>query len=138
MRGSVALFCALILNLSNVYAITVPPLTRVINNEELRANSYWGELIVNSTTPNDKLLFVGNSVSYVYEIVKNARVSHQVLISGRWMKAAKEARSYEDIMHRYCSIIIDPLDLEGEDQQGRIVVVDFSTSGDSVVRSHTV
>jgi hypothetical protein len=35
MRGSVALFCALIQNVLHVNAITVPPLTRVINNEEL-------------------------------------------------------------------------------------------------------
>ena len=99
--------------------------------------------ILYSTEPTDKIIFVGNTPSYVYYSFSptDNRDVNLVPVSGRWMsdfrKASKAKEGIADSIiadpisnvKQYCANFIDPMRLNSNE---KIVLVDFSVSGDGV------
>ena len=101
--------------------------------EDLEVIASVKETILDYTFETDKIIFVGNTPSYIYYSFKpsNNRQVQLIPYSGRWMYeffnfSRKTAKS---IVKKYCEDFIDPLGIHGKE---RLVLVDFSMTGDGV------
>ena len=105
-----------------------------ITNIDLKVIKEVKSKIIKYTEETDKIIFVGNSPSYIYYSFKPSDNRKVTLIpySGRWMLnfygMSSISQSISNVK-QYCADFIDPLGLNTNE---KIVLVDFSLSGNGV------